>query len=309
MSPVADAVLPVFSILALGYAAARLKWFDEAASRGLALFVFNFAVPFLLFDALADTELPNPFPWGFWVAYYASALATFATGMAVGGLWRRPWADRALGGFTASFSNTVLLGVPLILGALGEAASLPVFLLIALHPTIMMTAVTVLLEVGSARQSLAQLPLRVAKGLVSNPVIIGLGAGIAAAALDFTPPKPLAVAIAHLGDAVTPCALFSLGVGLSRYRIKGQLGMACALTSLKLLFQPLLVWGLLTWVFTVETLWLQVAVLMAAMPTGVNSYLFAQRYGTSVEVTTTAVFLSTMASMVTLSALVALLTG
>ena len=66
-------ILPVFGTLALGYGAARLNLFDEAANRGLSVFVFNFALPLMLFRAIAQVELPESLPWGYLLSYFIGA--------------------------------------------------------------------------------------------------------------------------------------------------------------------------------------------------------------------------------------------
>jgi hypothetical protein len=86
MQVIVDIVLPLFGVLAMGYAAARLGAFDEAANRGLALFVFMFAMPMLLFRALASATLPQQIPWGFMLSYYGGAFVVFAVAMLAGRL-------------------------------------------------------------------------------------------------------------------------------------------------------------------------------------------------------------------------------
>ncbi|MDQ2695617.1 MAG: AEC family transporter, partial [Pseudomonadota bacterium] len=111
MSIVLDIVLPVFGILLLGYGAARSGVIDDAAVRGLSLFAFTFAIPCLLFRSMVQAELPPALPWGFLGAYYLGAFASFALGMAAGGLlFGRRLDEQGVIGFVASFSNTGLLG-------------------------------------------------------------------------------------------------------------------------------------------------------------------------------------------------------
>ena len=113
MSILLEAVLPVFGLVAVGYAAVRLRWLAEDAVRGLSLFVFNFALPAMLFRTLARTDLPERMEWAFLFSFYGAALIVFGFGMTVVRRgYRRPLVGQGLAGLSASYSNTVLLGIP-----------------------------------------------------------------------------------------------------------------------------------------------------------------------------------------------------
>lgn len=305
MTIILDIVLPVFGILLLGYGAARTDFFDAAASRGLSLFVFNFAIPFLLFRNMALTVLPEELPWGFLASYYLGAFAVFGLGMLSGAiLFSRRLDEQGILGLGAAFSNTVLLGIPLITTTFGEAGALPLFLLLAFHSLLLFPTVTVVVETGRGRgEALRLIPWHTLKGLVKNPILLGLIAGLAFSLFGLTIPGPLDAVARTLSAAAAPCALFAMGASLSQHRITGNLGEALTLVGLKTVIHPLIVWILATQVFQVEPLWVKVAVIIAALPAGVNVYLFAQRYKLCVPVTTTAVFLSTTLAIFSLSAL------
>ena len=154
MLGVLEIVAPIFAILLLGYVAARQDWFPESAGRGLVRFVFFFAIPALLFRSLAVLDLPPRIEWGFLLSFYVGSLAMVAAGLGAARLiFRRRPADQAIFGMAAGFSNTVLVGIPVLLTAYGPEASLPVFLLIALHSPVLMLLTLVLLQ-RSERESM-----------------------------------------------------------------------------------------------------------------------------------------------------------
>jgi len=311
MTGVLDVVLPVFGILFLGYGAARGGFFDEGAQRGLGLFVFNFAIPILLFRTLAQTELPPDPPWGLLLSYYLGAIGVFVLGMLGARLLGHQGLDmQAILGFGGCFSNTVQIGMPLILKALGERATLPLFLVIAFHGLLLITLLTVIMELArGSTGSLRQLPLNTARGLLTNPIVVGLLLGLGYNLLGWPLPTALERIAATMGQAVVPCALFSMGAGLSRYRIAGNLREALLLVGLKNFLHPLLVYLLATRVFHLNALWLAVVLLLAALPVGVNPFLFAQRYRVGVPAVTTAIVISTALSVLTLSVLLVWLQG
>jgi malonate transporter and related proteins len=114
METIVTVILPVFGLIGMGFVARRLGYLDTSVSNGLSPFVFNVAVPVLIFRSLAEARTPEASPWPFWAAYFggvavAWAAAHLLAGRLLGGGWRKG----VSAGITASFSNTVLLGVPL----------------------------------------------------------------------------------------------------------------------------------------------------------------------------------------------------
>ncbi|ENO83840.1 AEC family transporter [Thauera linaloolentis] len=302
-------VLPVFGTLGLGYAAARCGVFDEAANRGLSLFVFNFALPLMLFRAIAQAELPDTMPWGYLLSYYIGAFVVFGLAMAAGRtLFARRLDEQAVMGIGAGFSNTAMLGIPLVMTAYGPSAALPLFVMIACHSLLILPPTTVLIEAArGGRQSTMATVLNLGKSVLATPIIWGLSCGLAFALSGLKVPGPIDAVAGGLGAAATPCALFALGASLTRYSLGGNLREPAVLVALKTLVHPLLVWLLATFVFDVPPLWVATGVLLAALPAGVTPYLFAQRYGLCQSSIASAVFLSTLMSVVTLSVLLFLL--
>ncbi len=309
MALILDIILPVFGLVILGFGAAKAKWFDEGAIRGLSLFVFNFAIPIMLFRTLARVELPETIEWGFLLSYYLGALTVFALGMASAGLlFGRPLEAQGAAGLSAAYSNTVLLGIPLILTAFGDAAALPLFLLVAFHSLLLFPTATAVIEAGRGRGAgLRRLPLVTATGMAKNPIMVGLALGLAFNLLGLGIPGPIDTIAETLGQAALPCATFAMGASLAQYRIAGSMTESAVLIALKIFVHPLLVWLLATYLFDVEPLWATVAVVMAALPSGVNAYLFAERYGTGIAQAATAVLVSTGITIGTLSLLLAVL--
>lgn len=316
MGQAVDILAPVFGIVALGFAATRLGWFDDAARRGLSRFVFTFAIPILLFRTLAGTELPSDPPWTYLLSYYGGVTAIFLLSMLIARIFfGQPLEGQAVVGMAGSFSNTVLLGAPLILTAFGEAATLPLFLLIALHGVTILPLGTILIETGlSARRRsdgsgprIGEIARQAGMGVVTNPIILGLAAGLAANLAGWAPTGALDDTAALLGQAALPCALFALGAALAKFRLAGAVPAALTLVALKTIIHPLIVYALAVWVFDIDALWAGVAVVLAGMPTGVNIYLYAQRYDVAVPEVATAILVGTATSVVTVGALIALL--
>lgn len=307
MSAFLDIVLPVFSLLGVGYAAALLGWFDETATKALSRFVFQWALPVMLLSSLSQKGLPSDFAPSYLVAYFASAaICAGLAGLIAARLGRAAAGPRLIAGISASYGNLILLGIPLVLRALGDEATLPLFLLVSVHGPLMMTLFTVLLERGSVDRKAGGALRATLRGLLGNTILLGLVAGVALGASGLALPAPIAASAELLGRAALPTALFAMGASLASYHIRGAIGIALAIVALKTMAQPIIVWLLVDHLFAIARPWSDVAILLAAMPTGVNAYLFAARYRAGEAEAATAVLLSTAASLVVVSLVLAL---
>ena len=302
MSVVVDIVLPVFGVVGLGYGATRVGWFSGDAESGLAKYVFDFAVPLMLLRTLATAQLPAAIPWGFFGSYYLSAATVAGLGFLLARFaFRRSYGGQVITGFGFSFGNTVLLGLPLILTTFGDQAELPFFILLSVHGLIFFTLTTVLLEIDRQAASGRDLWMQTLRSLVTNPILVGIFVGLTFNLGPIPLPAPVEQICALMQRSVTPCALFGLGAALTRYGLAGRLFQSSLVVLGKTVLMPALVYVLATFVFHIDPLWTQVAVLMAAQPSGVMTYVFAKKYGVCESIATTSIFLSTTSSLVTLS--------
>lgn len=306
---VADVVLPIFSLVLIGYIAGRTDFLDEQANGGLFRYVFYLAIPCLLFDKLSSVALPPGVPWRFICAYYLGTLLSYAIGAAtLRWLFGRPLAQQGMAGFATAYSNMALLGIPLVLAAFGDAAAIPLFVTIALHPTLLIPLTAVLVETGRDRhRERRRIPLQVILGILRNPMLIGLLAGLFANLLDLHPAALAEKVVAALGATGGTCALVCLGASLAQYRLSGALKVPFTLIAVKNFVHPLLVWLLAYHAFTLEPLWRHTALVLAVMPTGVNVYLLARHYELMAEDIAKTITLSTLTTTLTVSVLLSVL--
>lgn len=264
----------------------------------------------MLVRTLGRVALPPEPDGALLAAYFLPTVLVFGLGaLAARGAFGRGGAEPGIFGITAAFSNSLILGIPLVLEAFGEAAAVPLFLIIAFHSALLFTLTTLVAEAGlGAGQPLRRLPLNVARGLVANPILWGLAVGLAMNLAGLPLPGPADRLARYLGDASLPCALFALGANLSRFRLGGALRAALALTLLKNLVHPLLVLALAR-ALGLGPLAAAVALTLATCPTGVNPYLFAARYKAAEAEAASTILLSTVVSVLTLSVVLAWLRG
>ena len=296
MTVLLDIILPVFGLVAFGYAATYTRIFDAEAARGLAAFVFWFALPVMLFRNAVATPLPDAAAVTYLAAYYLTMGVVLALGMLLAGPAGVAALDaRTIVGFGCAFSNTVLLGIPLTLTALGDEAGLPLFLIIAFHGPIFYTLVTIVMELARGTGgNLAGLPLRTLKSLLGNAIFTSVVAGLLFGLAGLALPKAIDRWAELVGRAAVPCALFSMGASLRGYRVAGALRPALLTVAIKLVLHPLLVAGIVFGLLDAPGLWARTAVLLAALPVGVNAFLFATRYRVGEAESATAILLSTV---------------
>lgn len=292
-------VLPIFGIVVIGWVAALAGLLSERVSEGLSEYVFALAVPALIIATLTRPGLSGEIAWGYWFSYFGGAALAWAVGSMIGvrrkGVGRR---GAILHGFAASQSNTVFIGVPMILEAYGDDGAFPLFMLLAVHLPLMMGAATFLIESDGDRPFLQRL-----KGLglvlIRNPIFLALMAGLALRLAGLAPTGILKTLIDDLAGTASTCALIALGAGLTRYRVLHDLPGASVVAALKLILHPLAVWLLAFHVFTMPQAYAGVAVLFAAMPVGINAYLLAARYRTEMGLVAASVLVSTLAAVAT----------
>jgi malonate transporter and related proteins len=300
-------VLPIFLIIGAGLASAMSGLLEDSVADGLSDFVFIVAIPVLLFRTLATAPLPEVQPWFYWLAYFIGlTIVWIITTLIVTRVFGLEGAEVPLAGFTAVQSNTVFVGIPMVLLAVGEQAAVPMFLLIAVHLPLTMTVATLLVERGDEGGDKWTAMLR---KLAMHPILLGIICGALWRIAGLGLPGPISSAMKLVADAAGPTALFALGMTLKRYGFGAPLSQLGVLAVLKLLLQPALVYLLAFHVFPMPPAWAAVAVIFAACPSGVNAYLLAQRYKIGVALSSSAMAFSTLLAVVTMTGWVWLVSG
>jgi len=300
-------VLPIFVIIGCGGAAAATGLMGARVADGLSEFVFVIAIPVLLFRTLATAPLPEAQPWGYWSAYFgALALIWWMTSALASRVFGLKGQEVPILSFATVQANTVFIGIPLILRVFGDAGSVPMFLLIAIHLPVTMTVATLLVE--RSEGGAARLP-EMARKLLLHPILVGIMAGVAWRLTGLPLPGVAATATKLMADAALPTALFALGMTLRRYGLSAPLPLVGAVAFLKLVAQPALVYLLAFHVLPMPPVWAAVAVLFAACPCGVNAYLLASRYGVGVALSSSAVAATTALAVLTTTGWVWLVSG
>jgi malonate transporter and related proteins len=310
LNSILTTVLPVFGMIVLGYGFTKARVFDAIAGKGITLFVFNVAIPALLFKTVATMEPQQSAPWGLWIAFFGGLAITwlvmafvsrFFDGLSVSG--------GAAASMAAGFGNLALLGTPLALAHFGQAVAIPLGMILSIHAPILWFAAMLHRELArhSGSLSLGRTAKELFLSLATNAIVLALIAGSLWRATEFGLHPIVGSMLDMLADASIPTALFALGVSLAGYSLRGAWTGMFAIMATKMVLMPILVFILVRYTVDVPPLWAKVAVLFAAMPTGANAFLFAHRNEEAVAEVSGAIALGTGLAAITASILLYLM--
>jgi predicted permease len=304
-------VLPVFLVIGGGYVAVRSGVFSQSGVDGLMVFAQNFAIPCLLFRAIVDLDLARVFDARLLLSFYTGAVICFALGiLGARVIFRRRPGEAVAIGFGALFSNSVLLGLPIMERAYGTASLAPNFAIISIHaPFCYLVGITVMEFARADGRGMADTARAVGRAMFRNALMIGLALGFVVNLGGIPLHETVRGAVDMMADAALPAALFGLGGILTRYALRASLGEAGMIAALSLLLHPAIAYGLSVWVFELPQEFVRAAVVTAAMAPGVNAYVFANLYSRGQAQAASVVLLATAASVLTVSAWLALLGG
>ncbi|MEG3131369.1 AEC family transporter [Pantoea cypripedii] len=269
---------PLFILIFLGYCLTRFGKWPASISEGMNRFVFNVALPCMLFDVMSDFYKSPPVDFRLLLAFFGSCLLVFIAGRVIAAKVFRlesiAGSVFALGGI---FSNNVMLGIPIATVLLGEQALPSVALVLVFNSLILWTLLTVSVEWSKHGSFSVQGLGRTLISVLKNPLIIGILSGTAWSFLQRPLPLIAAQPIDLLGSIAAPLSLVTLGMSLAHYRVRDGLKESYSICLLKLIVQPMCIWAI-AWLTDLPALESKVVVLLGSMAVGVNVYLMSQKF-------------------------------
>ena len=307
---VAGALLPVVLLIAAGYLAGRRGWIQPGSVKDLSNLIFLLLAPALLFRAMSTVDV-GQLRFKAVSAYFIGSGLLFAMTMFLRGFNRQA----AVLGLANTYSNTVMIGIPLIGLAYGADGMVVLLTLISLHSVVLLTSATVVLELavaheqarssGTARHSMVKTVLKAVRNAIFHPVPIPIIAGLLFAQTGWVLPDWVDKPLNLLGQAFGPVALVMVGITLASTPIGNHWRGALTQSLVKNVLHPLLV-AAIGWLLGVRGLPLAVMIVAGSLPMGANVFLFSQRYRTSEELVTASVAVSTALGLVTVTLVMAL---
>ncbi len=301
MSEILNIIAPVFFIIACGYAAAKTGLFAREGTKAINDFVLYFCVPALLFRTMQSVDVSHA-ATGVWGAYYSAAAIIWA--LVALGVRRVKGLGEAGGSgaaFASTFGNLGMMGLSIAYLAFGEEGLIIAALIIAVHAASHWFFGTLWAEL-SARQrdvNLLQVTGGVLVSLAKNPVVLALAAGALWNAGGLTMPVIGERIIDLGGDAAIPAGLFALGLAVAAYPLRGNIAGVATIMALKMAVFPLIAWLLAAYAFHLPPRETALVTIFAALPTGMNPYLFAIKENASVAAVSGAIALGVIISAAT----------
>ncbi len=317
---IAAKLLAILVAVAIGWAVGRMRWLgggeagsDSDPARVLANAAFYIFVPALLFRTTARLDT-DALPWAFLGAFFIPVLLLIAA-LYVLYRWRRAPGENivtpSVKAITAGFGNTLQVGLPVAAGVFGEQGLALHIAVVSLHALSILTLLTALVELDLARErasgNLAATLLQTVRNTVIHPVVLPVLAGLAWNATDVPIPAVADEALQSLGTAVVPLCLTLIGMSLAYYGWPRTWHGLAGLVVTKLLVMPGVVFAVGFWGLGLHGMPLAVIVMIAALPTGSNALIFAQRYRALEAEVTAATVVSTILYVATAPLWLALL--
>lgn len=300
--------LPFFAVLGLGFFAAKRDFFNASATAALTKFVFFFALPAMIFRFAASLPLEEVFHMPSVLAYFSATVVLYCIVTTVALIRGTGVETAAIEAQSATIGNVGFLAVPMLLLLMGDAAIGPVMIVLAVDLVFFGSLVVIIISAKrDGRMSPAVLK-SVAIGLLRNPMVMAMCLGLLWAGLSIPVPTPADDFLTLLGAAATPGAMFAIGASLAA-KNADRPGIALWLSFTKLILHPLAVVATTLYLFDIPAFSAAVIIAAAAMPTAGNVYIIAQHYGIAPLRASTTILFSTIASILTLTLVIAWVSG
>ncbi len=213
--------------------------------------------------------------------------------------------DASIDALNAGYANVGYIGFPLCELIFGRQSLALVTIATIITVSILFAVAIVLVEIGLQTERRAHLLLaKVAKALVRNPLLVAPALGALWSTFNTPIPEAAKVTLHMLGTAASPCALVSLGLFLAaKHRgSRSSRPVAAVLAALKLVVQPAIAAICAYGIFRLQPLPAAIVVLLSALPTGTGPFMVAEFYKREAVVTSGTILLTTIASVVSLTA-------
>lgn len=295
-----NATIPVFLLMVLGYILKLFKLVDEPFVKTLNAFNFKITLPVLLFRDIAESDFYSVWDTSYVLYCFFVTLFCIVVIWLFTGLFYKNKAHT--GEFVqASFrGSAAVLGVAFIQNIYGNSGMAPL-MIIGTVPLYNMAAVTILSFTGPGAGGLSRASFKKSiRGIVTNPIIIGIILGMIISMSGFRLPVILAKSIDSVSSLATPLALIGLGAGFEGRKALREIKPTIICTVVKLLVQPLLFLPLAAYMGFRDEKMVALLIMLGA-PTTVSCYIMAKNMGHEGTLTSSVVVATTFLSSVTIT--------
>ena len=298
LSTLFDPILPVFTIMVIGFLMGRGGRMSQEQARHINAFAMSVLLPLMLIGFMSEMDL-GQFQLTPILLYGATEIVVFAAGFCVARyLFRAGGRESVLLAFSGVFANNAYYVLPISVLLYGAENALPVTAVVALDATFTFGSIVIMLqiiELGQAR------PLVVLKRLAVSPILQGIAVGVAIAVSGVTLPAPIKTFLSFNAVAAAPVGLFALGVVLSATKFSTD-RVVVTFSAVQLIIFPSLVW-LAMHLWTTDTSAFDLYVLASAGPAGAMGFSLALLHGVRSDRIAQVMVWTSLLSLITLALL------
>ena len=293
-----NGVLPIFAISVIGYVCGRLKVFDFGSAMILNKFVMFIAMPVLGFKLISETSLfdvPLELLFGYLISETCVYLITFVVARKVFSLEVR---EAFLLGLATALTNHVLFILPISEILIGKSATLPMVAIISMDGMLILSGAIIAMDIMTAKdQGWRSTAVKIA----TNPPILGMIAGLIYGLSGLSMAPNVGIFISNISSTASPVLLFALGVILSAKQEEIIVSLSNLIVAVKLILHPIIAYFILSILFVLPLELAKPAVMVAATPCGVMSFMLAMNYGVKVDNIARVILISSLLSLLTIS--------
>jgi len=273
-----DLTAPLFVLVAIGFALTRWGRWPMAAADTLTRFVFDVAIPTLLFRLMSEFARTPRVDVRLLVAFFGGCLVVYIIGRLIAwGMFRMDGTGQTIFAMGGIFSNNVLLGVPLAKVTLGDAALPSVSLVLVFNSLLLWTLATASVEWARHREFSPSGLWKTFLGVLRNPVVASILAGTAFGFSGVPLPRFVDQTLLLMSSAAVPLSLIALGMGLASFSAFAGWRESGVLAMVKLVLHPLAVYALAR-LLELPALETAAVVMLASLPIGANVYLMSRQF-------------------------------
>jgi len=306
-------ISPLIVTIMLGYLVAKQNYLNKQHLEGLSKLTFSIIIPIFLFQKMASANISEHIASSHFGAFYFPLLTIYGITCLLHYHFhhkaqstnKKNIKSAAVFSLASSYSNTVIVGLPVLLAAIGEQVIGLVFLIITFHSALLFTLTSFLAAMqtntGQKGGGFSQINWQqLIKQTLNNPLVLSITLGLLVNISPLNLPVIVEQSLVLLGKPAITLALFLLGASLTYYKIKPQRRFITLAVVIKLITFPALVWLCADKVFALNQQVTMILVILSASPTGVNAYLIAKNEQSQQATTASIVVMTTCLSVITI---------
>lgn len=295
-----NASMPVILMMIFGYICREVDLLDDHTTAKLNKFTFRAALPALLFMDLSTADFRAV--WDGRLVSFCIVVTLLSVGIAViYSLFHKDKAERGEIIQACYRSSAAVLGIAFVNNIYGKSL-MAALMIVGTVPIYNIIAVAVLAATSPDKRngSKKSLLLDTLRGIVTNPIIIGIAVGILWSVLKIPQPVIMSKTVSYMGNMATPLSLIALGASFKMNEARSKVGVTVGIALVKLVlfcgvFLPIAVhMG-----FRGEKL-VAILIMLGSATTG-SCFVMVKNFGHKGTITAFAVMLTTICSAFTLT--------